>query len=135
LSELTNANERTRAILHELTKRNERATRRKLTIPRERAKLVVMTNLKERKSMVFYTIVSREFGRFCGYQRKAKDLWLKRPVFRWDTFPHHGEAMVFHHERSAKDYLAAHPDLPSDCEVKFSDLGEDAPYGHPVVSP
>jgi hypothetical protein len=85
--------------------------------------------------MRFYTIVSRESGRFCGYKRRAKDLWLKRPVFRWDTFPHQGEVMVFHMKLQADEYLVAHHDLPADCEVKWSDLGQDAPYGRPVVTP
>jgi hypothetical protein len=73
--------------------------------------------------MKFWTIQSREFGRFCGYQRKWMDLWLKRPFFRWDTFPQHGECMVFLYEEKAKQYLAEHQELPADCEVKFNDTG------------
>jgi hypothetical protein len=86
--------------------------------------------------MIFYTIVSREFGRFCGFKRKAKDLWLKRAIFRWDTFPHQGEAMIFLEQGHALKYLHKHADrLPADCEVKFSDLNIAAPYGQPVVRP
>jgi hypothetical protein len=51
------------------------------------------------------------------------DLWLKRAVFRWDTFPQHGECMVFYYENAAKAYLAQHPELPADCQVKFNDTG------------
>ena len=85
--------------------------------------------------MIFWTIVSREFGRFCGYKRKPIDLWLKRPIFRWDVYPHQSEPMVFLYEYAAVKYLRQHPDLPNDCEVKKSDLAADAPYGHPVVAP
>jgi hypothetical protein len=85
--------------------------------------------------VIFWTIVSREFGRFCGYKRKWFDLWLKRPLFRWDTFPHQGEAMVFMYEEEARKFLLMHPDLPADCEVKMSDLDLEPPYGQPVVSP
>ena len=73
--------------------------------------------------MIFYTITSREYGRFCGYKRRWMDLWLKRAVFRWDTFPQHGECMVFYYENAAKAYLAQHPELPADCQVKFNDTG------------
>lgn len=72
--------------------------------------------------MIFWTITSREFGRFCGYKRRWMDLWLKRPVFRWDTFPHQGEVLIFLYEKVANNYLATHQDLPNDCEVKMSDL-------------
>jgi len=85
--------------------------------------------------MIFYTIVSREFGRFCGYQRKWQDLWKLRPVFRWDTFPHRNEAMIFHYEEAARKFLLMHPDLPADCQVKRSDLALEPPYGQPVVRP
>ncbi|HWI68519.1 MAG TPA: hypothetical protein VNS88_09075 [Nitrospiraceae bacterium] len=72
--------------------------------------------------MIFWTITSREFGRFCGYKRKWHDLWLLRPMFRWDTFPQHGEVMIFLYEEAARKFLLMHPDLPADCEVKLSDL-------------
>ena len=74
--------------------------------------------------MKYWTIQSREFGRFTGFKRKAIDLWLKRPVFRWDTFPAHGECMVFLYEDKAKQYLAEHADrMPADCQVKYNDSG------------
>jgi hypothetical protein len=89
----------------------------------------------EERGVIFWTIVSREFGRFCGYKRKAKDFWLRRPLFRWDTFPHQGEVLIFMYEEAARKFLLMHPDLPADCEIKMSNLPVEAPYGHPVVSP
>jgi hypothetical protein len=74
--------------------------------------------------MRFYTIQSREFGRVCGYKRKWMDLWLKRPRFRWDTFPQPGEGLVFYYEEAARKFLLMHGDtLPADCEIKFNDTG------------
>jgi hypothetical protein len=72
--------------------------------------------------MVFYTIQSETLGRFCGFKRKAKDFWLRRPIFRWDTFPHEGKVMIFLYERQAYNYIRGHPTLPYDCTVRFSDL-------------
>ena len=73
--------------------------------------------------MKFWTIQSRELGRFCGWKRKAKDLWLRRAVFRWDTFPQHGEALIWYYEEEARKFLLMHPELPADCTIKFNDTG------------